>query len=274
MKCARARVRRQTDLPTYSGRPSASRKMYTPGSFGRPVRSGRSSRGRRAPSGRWRTGRRGRSSASPSPTVRALAASRGSSAHSTRAHVSASGSARWVASTSIPSASASDARPRRRCSGANRRASAIVHSTGGSGHSSPARSNACRSTPTSNRAEWATRTRPRRRSAISGSTASGGGASSTIAWVIPVKRWMPRPSGSETPTSELQRSCSSPPPTSTAPTSVSSQRSRGCPFVSVSTARNSAPASGESSSEASGIGRGVIRPPPDGMNGALHPGVG
>ena len=67
---------------------------------------------------------------------------------------------------------------------------------------------------------------------------------SSIACVIPVKRWIPRPSGIETPTSELQRSCSSPPPTSTAPTSVSSQRSRASPFVSVSTARNSADASG------------------------------
>ena len=41
---------------------------------------------------------------------------------------------------------------------------------------------------------------------------------------MPVKRWMPRESGCATPTSELQRSCSSPPPTSTAPTSVSSQQ--------------------------------------------------
>ena len=87
----------------------------------------------------------------------------------------------------------------------------------------------------------------------SGSTASGGGAPSTIACEIPVKRWMPRESGAETPTSEDQRSCSSPPPTSTAPTSVSSQRSRARPFVSVSTARNSAVASGACSrfSEAS-----------------------
>ena len=223
-------------------------------------------RGLRRPSAAARL--RGRSSASASATVRAFAHSRGSSAHSTRAHVSASGSARCVAATSIPSASASEASPRRRCSGASRRASATVHITGGSGHSSSARSNACLSTPTSKRAEWATRMRPRSCSASSGSTCSGGGASSTIACVIPVKRWMPRPSGSETPTSELQRSCSSPPPTSTAPTSVSSQRSFGCPFVSVSTARNSAPASRLSRRAASGIGPRVIRLEPDGMNGA------
>ena len=52
-----------------------------------------------------------------------------------------------------------------------------------------------------------------------------GGAASTIACVIPVKRWMPRDSGARTPTSVSQRSCSSPPPTSTAPTSVSSHAS-------------------------------------------------
>src|SRR3954447_23717825 len=155
----------------------------------------------------------------------------------------------------MPRASASEASPRLRCSGAIRRASATVQITGGSGHSSSARSNACLRTPTSNRALCATSSRPRSWSARAGSTSAGGGASSTIAWEIPVKRWMPRPNGSETPTSELQRSCSSPPPTSTAPTSVSSQRSFGCPFVSVSTATNSASASGESRRSASGMGR-------------------
>ena len=91
---------------------------------------------------------------------------------------------------------------------------------------------------------------------------------------MPVKRWIPRPSGIETPTSELQRSCSSPPPTSTAPTSVSSQRSRASPFVSVSTARNSAEASGWEwrFSAASSIGTDVrvIRLRPDGMNVRSH----
>ena len=93
-----------------------------------------------------RAARFGRSSASASPIVPACAHSFGNSAQNTRAHVSASGSARCTAATSIPSASASAASPRRRCSGASRRASATVHSTGGSGQSSPARSNACCST--------------------------------------------------------------------------------------------------------------------------------
>ena len=46
---------------------------------------------------------------------------------------------------------------------------------------------------------------------------------------------MPRDSGRSVRTSDSKRSCSSPPPTSTAPTSVSSQSSPGRPFVSVST---------------------------------------
>ena len=61
----------------------------------------------------------------------------------------------------MPSASASAASPRRRCSGASRRAIATVHSTGGSGQSSAARANAPRSTPRSKRALCATSTRPR-----------------------------------------------------------------------------------------------------------------
>ena len=64
---------------------------------------------------------------------------------------------------------------------------------------------------------------------------------------MPVKRWIPRDSGRSVRTSESNVSCSSPPPTSTAPTSVSSQRSPARPLVSVSTARNSAGASGWSS---------------------------
>ena len=47
----------------------------------------------------------------------------------------------------MPSDPASGASPRFRASGANRRASCTVHSTGGFGQSMPARSNACRSTP-------------------------------------------------------------------------------------------------------------------------------
>ena len=54
----------------------------------------------------------------------------------------------------------------------------------------------------------------------------------------------PAPERVATPTSELHSSCSSPPPTSTAPTSVSSQRSPARPLVSVSRATNSADARG------------------------------
>ena len=61
---------------------------------------------------------------------------------------------------------------------------------------------------------------------------------------MPVKRWIPRESGARTVSSVSQRSCSSPPPTSTAPTSVSSQASPASPFVSVSTTRNSVVATG------------------------------
>ena len=234
--------------------------------MGSEEKSGRSDGGRRFAPPRGRrvptVPRRGESSATASPIVAACAVRREKRAQKTRAQVSASGSARWVSSTSMPSASASEASPRRFCSGANRRAIATVQSTGGCGQSSPARENAPRSTPRSNRAECATSTRPRSSRASSGSTASGGGASSSIACVMPVKRWIPRPSGIDTPTSELQRSCSSPPPTSTAPTSVSSQRSRASPFVSVSTARNSAEASGweRRFSAASSMGVGG-RPP-------------
>ena len=85
----------------------------------------------------------------------------------------------------MPSASASAASLRWRASGAKRRASATVQSTGGSGQASPARANAWRSTRRSKAALWATSTRPRiLSSASSGSTASAGGAASTIAWVI------------------------------------------------------------------------------------------
>jgi hypothetical protein len=184
---------------------------------------------------------------SASPTVDAFAHRRGKRAHRTRAQVSASGRARCTSVTSMPSESASGASERRWESGAKRRASWTVQSTGGLGHSMPQRSNAACRTRRSKLAEWATITRPRISSASSSSTSRAGGAESTMAWVMPVKRWMPRESGRSVRTSESNVSCSSPPPTSTAPTSVSSQRSAASPFVSVSTARNSAPATGWSS---------------------------
>ena len=77
---------------------------------------------------------------------RAFAHSRGNRAQNTRAHVRASGSARCTSHTSIPSESASGASVRLRARGAKRRASWTVQSTGGSGQSSPTRSNAWRST--------------------------------------------------------------------------------------------------------------------------------
>ena len=73
-------------------------------------------------------------------------------ARRTRARTCARPAARGgPSSTSIPSAAASVASPRRRCSGANRRASCTVQITGGAGHSSAARANAWRSTRTSKR---------------------------------------------------------------------------------------------------------------------------
>ena len=125
--------------------------------------SGRSSGGRRGDgcAGSLRPRRRVEvSAATASATVGAAAHRRGNSAHRIRAHVVASGSARWTTSTWMPSASASSASLRWRTSGAHLRASATVHSTGGSGHSSPARSKACASTRESNDALWATSTRP------------------------------------------------------------------------------------------------------------------
>jgi hypothetical protein len=58
------------------------------------------------------------------------------------------------------------------------------------------------STRRSNDALWATSTRPSSSSATRGSTSAGGGAESTIAWVIPVKRSIPRDSGRSTRTSD------------------------------------------------------------------------
>ena len=228
-----------------------------------PTRESRSP----AAGARRRGRRRGPSRPSASCTVAALAHRRGNSAHSTRAHVSASASARWATSTSMPRASASTVRPRRRCSGSSWRAIAAVQSTGGSGQSRPMRSNAWRRTRRSNGALWATITRPASRSRTGGRTSSSEGAPSTIAWVMPVSRWTPRRSGALVRHSELQRSCSSPPPTSTAPTSVSSQSAPPRPLVSVSITMNSAVAMAAASSSISA----VIRPAPDGVQESVLP---
>jgi hypothetical protein len=161
---------------------------------------GRWSRGRGARAPRLRGARCGRSSASASPIVRRVRAQRGNSAQNTRAQVSASGSARCTAPTSIPSASASAASPRRRCSGASRRASATVHSTGGSGQSSAgARERLLQHAAVEARVvgdEHAPAAAARRSLAGHG---EGGGAASTMACEMPVKRWMPRPERLSTP---------------------------------------------------------------------------
>ncbi len=112
-----------------------------------------------------------------------------------------------MVATSIPNASASTASRREGAvtvGGISARASATVHSAGGSGQASPAAPKAAASTRRSNAALWATSTRPVSRSASWGSTISGLGAPSMSAWVIPVKRWTPRPSGRLVATSEDQ----------------------------------------------------------------------
>ena len=134
--------------------------------------------------------------------------------------------------------------PARAAAGASPGPGRRCRCTGGLGHSSPIRANAWRSTRRSNGALWATITRPSQQLADRRQHRFQRRAPSTIAWVIPVKRWIPRRSGALVRTSELQRSCSSPPPTSTAPTSVSSQPSPPRPLVSVSTTMNSAVAIG------------------------------
>ena len=148
----RARARAQVDRLADVQRPpvGVAEDVDARARAGAPARCGRSPRGRLTFGGRVRT-LRAPSSASASPIVGAFAHRRPNSAQNTRAHVRASGSARWTSSTSTPSAAASVASPRRRCSGANRRASATVQITGGSGHSSAARANAWRSTRTSKR---------------------------------------------------------------------------------------------------------------------------
>ena len=137
-KCARARVRSDTDLPTYSGRPRTSRKMYTPGSSGSFARSGRSSRGDLAPlrlvglgaapaAARRQHGRSPRRAWRPWRTASGTARRR-------RARTSRRRRARGARpSTSMPSASASGASLRCRASGANRRAIATVQRIGGVG---------------------------------------------------------------------------------------------------------------------------------------------
>src|SRR4051812_4927725 len=147
----------------------------------------------------------------------------------------------------MPSDSASAASLRSRTNGAKRRAIATVQTTGGRGHFSPIRSNAWRRQRRSNCALCATSTPPRSISATRGSTSSGSGADDAIACVIPVKRWIPRCRGIWGRTSDDQLSCSSPPPTSTTPTSVSSQAAPERPLVSTSTARYSASAVGVAS---------------------------
>ena len=217
-----------------------------------------------------RARRRERSRSRASPTVTAFAHSFGNRAQNTRAHVRASGSARCTSSTSMPSEPASGASARLRASGAKRRASCTVQRAGGAGQSRPARSKAWRSTRTSKRALWAISTRPSSSSASSASTSSGGGAPSTIPWLMPVKRWIPRESGRSTWTSESKVSCSSPPPTRTAPTSVISQRSPPYPLVSVSSATNSAGARGWSSLNTNGRSKLARRTEGSRLRGAVE----
>ena len=174
---------------------------------------------------------RGRSSASASPIVAACAHSAANSAQNTRAHVSASGSARC---TARPRCRAR--RPARRARGGAAAARAAARArpcTAPAGRASRARRarTPARSTPRSKRAvvrdEHAARAAAR---ASSGSTRLGRRRGVDHRLRDPGEALdAARRAAASTPTSELQRSCSSPPPTSTAPTSVSSQRSRGEP---------------------------------------------
>ena len=158
-----------------------------------------------------------------------------------------------------PRARGARARPRSRARPRARRAPACVAAAAASAPPPPCRSRAGWATPDrSDQTPGAARgdrtarcvrpgsARPAAAPA-GGSTSSSDGAESTIACVIPVKRWIPRCNGALVRHSELQRSCSSPPPTSTAPTSVISQASPARPLVSVSTTRNSAVATGADS---------------------------
>ena len=93
-----------------------------------------------------------------------------------------------------------------------------------------------------------------------GSTSSGAGAASSIACEMPVKRWMPRPSGFATPTSELVagRAARRRPRAPRRPRSARSARPPR-PLVSVSRAMNSADGEGQVEH-----GPHSIRPRPDG----------
>ncbi len=129
-------------------------------------------------------------------------------------------------STSMPSDSASVPQPALARERAQRRASATVHSVGGLGHSSSARAKAWRRTRRSNAALCATRTRTVEvlgqlgehelgaRGLVDHGLRDPGEALDACARAARARR-----------TSVSQRSCSSPPPTSTAPSSVSSHAS-------------------------------------------------
>ena len=136
----------------------------------------------------------GSSAAIASATVPALAHRRGNSAHSTRAQVSASASARWATADLDPErvgehgqlalALQRQHHPGQRRRAEHRRVGPLADRS---------RSNAWRSTRRSTARCGRPSRGPASRSASSGSTASGQGAASTIAWVMPVKRWMPAP---------------------------------------------------------------------------------
>ena len=90
---------------------------------------------------------------------------------------------------------------------------------------------------------------------------------------MPVKRWIPRCNGALVRHSELQRSCSSPPPTSTAPTSVISHAS---PDETVGLGVDDQELRGRDGGRQQ-LGNGdrarhptVIRPDPDGMGAGMQ----
>ena len=221
----------------------------------RPARSGRSREvgrgaGRRAACAR-RASRRPAAPAprrarapSASPTVARSRTAAANSAQNTRAHVSASASARWR-DLDVDAERRRPARPA--CAGApagaSRRASATVHSTGGSGQASVrARERLARARGGRTRALWADEhpavAAARRARAASPRRA---GASSTIACVMPVKRWIPRDSGARDAHERLpaivQLAAAD---EHRADLGDLAARRRAAPLVSVSTTRNSA----------------------------------
>ena len=170
-KCARARLRIETDLPTYSVAPAASRNRYTPGSRGSSAKSscGRRGERRRVRAAPTAAAAGAGAAAAAAPARRAIvdrvrAQPREQRAQDPRARLRIGQRAvrdvdldpERVGERAEPALGAGAA--------AASRASAAVHSTGGFGHSRPIRSNAWRSTRRSNGALWATITRPRRRS--------------------------------------------------------------------------------------------------------------